>query len=187
MARCEAGCGGAGCNAGGVRARCGASALAEHIAPGTSHPALSLALKPRSTSNAGAAAIEFLLVGQRRRLDLADVGLVVGGDDDDAALGDGVALAIFLGVVADSRAAGDEDVAVDDGAADTRMAADADTRHQDTLLDVQKLWTRTFGQRMLPAMRLPETMHPAEMIESSAWPQRRPSSAKTNFAGGAWI
>jgi hypothetical protein len=51
----------------------------------------------------------------------------------------------------------------------------------------QKLWTRTFGQSTLPVIRLPEMMQPAEMIESSACPQRRPSSAKTNFAGGAWI
>ena len=49
----------------------------------------------------------------------------------------------------------------------------------------QKLCTRTFGQRMLPLTRLPEMMQPLEMIESSAWPQRRPSSANTNFAGGA--
>ncbi len=49
----------------------------------------------------------------------------------------------------------------------------------------QKLWTRTFGHRMLPEMRLPETMQPGEMIESRAWPQRRPSSANTNLAGGA--
>ena len=38
---------------------------------------------------------------------------------------------------------------------------------------------------MLPATRLPETMQPAEMIESSACPQRWPSSANTNLAGGA--
>ena len=49
----------------------------------------------------------------------------------------------------------------------------------------QKLWTRTFGHSTLPAILLPETMQPAEMIESSACPQRRPSSANTNFAGGA--
>ncbi len=35
-------------------------------------------------------------------------------------------------------------------------------------------------------MRLPETMHPLEMTESRAWPHRRPCSANTNFAGGAW-
>ena len=50
---------------------------------------------------------------------------------------------------------------------------------------VQKLCTRTLGQSTLPETRLPEMMQPAEMIESSAWPHRRPSSAKTNFAGGA--
>ena len=50
---------------------------------------------------------------------------------------------------------------------------------------VQKLCTRTFGHRTLPETRLPETMQPGEMIESSAWPHRRPCSAKTNFAGGA--
>ena len=49
---------------------------------------------------------------------------------------------------------------------------------------VQKLWTRTFGHRMLPEIRLPDTMQPGEISESSASP-RRPSSANTNFAGGA--
>ena len=49
----------------------------------------------------------------------------------------------------------------------------------------QKLCTLTFGHSTLPVIRLPEMMQPAEMIESSAWPQRLPSSAKTNFAGGA--
>ena len=50
----------------------------------------------------------------------------------------------------------------------------------------QKLCTRTSGQSTLPATRLPQMMHPAEITESSAWPHRRPSSANTNFAGGAW-
>ena len=50
---------------------------------------------------------------------------------------------------------------------------------------VQKLCTRTFGQSTLPLIRLPEMMHPDEMIESSACPLRRPSYANTNFAGGA--
>ena len=49
----------------------------------------------------------------------------------------------------------------------------------------QKLWTRTFGQSTLPEMLLPETMQPGEITESSAWPQRLPASANTNFAGGA--
>ena len=49
----------------------------------------------------------------------------------------------------------------------------------------QKLCTRTFGQSTLPRIELPEMMQPAEIIESSDVPQRRPSSAKTNFAGGA--
>ena len=37
----------------------------------------------------------------------------------------------------------------------------------------------------LPLTRLPEMIQPLEMIESSACPHRVPSSAKTNFAGGA--
>ena len=41
------------------------------------------------------------------------------------------------------------------------------------------------GHSTLPAMLLPDTMQPGEMTESSAWPQRLPISAKTNFAGGA--
>ena len=48
----------------------------------------------------------------------------------------------------------------------------------------QKLCTRTFGHRMLPWMRLPDTMQPCEISESCASP-RRQSSANTNFAGGA--
>ena len=50
----------------------------------------------------------------------------------------------------------------------------------------QKLWTRTLGQSTLPDTRLPEMMQPGEITESRASPQRRPASAKTNFAGGAW-
>jgi NAD(P)-dependent dehydrogenase (short-subunit alcohol dehydrogenase family) len=50
---------------------------------------------------------------------------------------------------------------------------------------VLKLCTRTLGQSTLPRMVLPEMMQPAEISESSASPERRPSSAKTNFAGGA--
>src|SRR5436190_1670809 len=49
----------------------------------------------------------------------------------------------------------------------------------------QKLWTRTFGHNTLPKMLLPETMHPGEMTESTACPHRSPTSANTNFAGGA--
>ena len=49
----------------------------------------------------------------------------------------------------------------------------------------QKLCTRTLGHRMLPLTRLPDTMQPWEMSESSAWPQRCPCSANTNLAGGA--
>ena len=72
-------------------------------------------------------------------------------DDDDAGIGDGVAPAIFFGVEADQRAARNEDVAVDDRAADARVAADADARHQDATASMwQKLWTRTFGQSTLP-------------------------------------
>ena len=46
-------------------------------------------------------------------------------DDHDAGVGDGVAPAILLGVVADERAARDQDVAVDDRA---RMRAWRPTR-----------------------------------------------------------
>jgi hypothetical protein len=34
-------------------------------------------------------------------------------------------------------------------------------------------------------MRLPEMMQPFDTMESSACPQRTPSSANTNLAGGA--
>src|SRR6266705_4673576 len=61
---------------------------------------------------------------------------VFGRYDNDPGVSDGVPAPIFLLVVADKRAAGNEDVALDDGAADPRVAADADARHQDALLDV---------------------------------------------------
>ena len=101
-------------------------------------------------------------------------------------VGDGVAPAILLRVVADERAARDEHVAVDDRAPDARVPADAHARHQDALLDRGRSCGRArSGTARCREMRLPETMQPGEMTESSAWPQRLPASANTNFAGGA--
>ena len=112
--------------------------------------------------------------------------LVVGRDDDDARVGDGVAAPIFLGVVADERAARDQHVAIDDRAADARVPADAHARHQDALLDVaEAVDPHVRAEHAARRCVLPETMQPGEMTESSAWPQRLPVSAKTNFAGGA--
>jgi hypothetical protein len=95
-----------------------------------------------------------------------------------------VSPSILFFVEANERAARNEDVAVDDRAPDARVAADAHAGHQDALIDVAEAVDATLGQSTLPVMRLPRMMHPAEMIESSACPHRRPSSAKTNFAGG---
>src|SRR6476620_2099524 len=75
-------------------------------------------------------AIELGFVAQGFFRNFADIGRVLGGDDDDAAVGDGVAAAILVGVVADERAARDEDVAVDDGPADPGVPADPDAGHQ---------------------------------------------------------
>src|SRR5437879_3096681 len=60
--------------------------------------------------------------------------LVIGGDDDDARVGDGVAPSILLFVVADQGAARHEHVAVDDGALDPGMPADPHPRHQNALV-----------------------------------------------------
>src|SRR5258706_362391 len=51
---------------------------------------------------------------------------VVAGDDGDAAVGDEVARAVGFGVVANRRAFGEMDVAVDDAAAYTAMASHRD-------------------------------------------------------------
>ena len=48
-----------------------------------------------------------------------------------------------------------------------------------------RFFSTTFNLVNWLEIRLPEMMQPAEMTESSACPHRRPSSAKTNFAGGA--
>jgi hypothetical protein len=95
-------------------------------------------------------AIRLGLELQRLLAERSDERLVVGRDDDDAGVGDGVAAAISLGVVADQRAARDEHVAVDDRA---RMRACRPTRTPGIRMHSsmwQKLWTRTFGQSTLP-------------------------------------
>src|SRR4029078_2771174 len=56
--------------------------------------------------------------------------------DHDPVVADGVSQSIFFLVEADQRAARNEDVAVDDGAPDARVAADAHAGHQDALIDV---------------------------------------------------
>jgi hypothetical protein len=56
---------------------------------------------------------------------------VVAGDDDDAGFGHEVALAVGFGVVADSGALGEMNVAVDNGAADAAVASDADVSEED--------------------------------------------------------
>src|SRR5207244_3961103 len=73
---------------------------------------------------------------QRVLAERADERLIFRGDDDDARVGDGVAAAILVGVVANQGAARDQHVAVDDRAPDARVTADADAGHQDALLDV---------------------------------------------------
>jgi len=65
------------------------------------------------------------------------------------------------------------------------MAADADARHQNAFLDRAEAVHAHVRHSTLPEMVLPDTMQPGEITESSAWPQRLPCSAKTNFAGGA--
>src|SRR5438128_10315252 len=77
--------------------------------------------------------IEFRFVPQRLLADRPEERLVFLRDHHDAAVADRVALAILFHVVADLRAAGDEDVAVDDRPPDAGVAADAHARHEDAV------------------------------------------------------
>src|SRR5579864_5380667 len=92
----------------------------------------------RMKSGAAAPSIGFGLEAQRVLAERADQRLIVCRDDDDAGIGDGVATAIFLQVVADERAARDEHIAVDDRAPDPRVASHPNAGHQDALFDVTK-------------------------------------------------
>ena len=56
-------------------------------------------------------------------------------DDDDAAIGDGVALAVRFEVVTDFGALGQIDVTVNDGVANARVAADVDVIEDDGIFD----------------------------------------------------
>src|SRR4029079_16421240 len=62
--------------------------------------------------------------------------LVLGGDDHDARVRDGVTTGIFFGVESDERAARDEHVAIDDRAANARVPSHPHTRLQDGLFDI---------------------------------------------------
>src|SRR5580704_1278060 len=53
----------------------------------------------------------------------------------DSAVGDEVALPVGLGIVTDSRPFGDMHVAIDDGLADTAMAAHVHMRKQNAVVD----------------------------------------------------
>ena len=109
---------------------------------------------------------------------------VVGGDDDDALLGDGVTAAILLGVVPDQRAARDQHVAVDDRPADPRVAADSNARHQNALLDVTEAVDPDVGAQHA-AHDAAAGHDAAGRDDRSRAPGRSagPSSANTNFAG----
>src|SRR6476646_8305522 len=70
-----------------------------------------------------AAAIGLCLELQSLLAERCDERLVIGGDDDDAGIRDGVSAAILFEVVADARAARNQHVAIDDRPADARVAA----------------------------------------------------------------
>src|SRR5687767_13352009 len=74
--------------------------------------------------SSSAAPVGFRLESQRFLARRSNQRLIVGGDDDDPRVGHRVPLAVFLGVVADERAARNQDVAVDDRALDLRVASD---------------------------------------------------------------
>src|SRR4029077_1108285 len=76
--------------------------------------------------SSAAAAVGFRFELQSLLAERCDERLAIGGDDDDAAVRDGVPAAILLEVVADARAARNEHVAIDDGPADARVTAHAD-------------------------------------------------------------
>ncbi len=110
--------------------------------------------------------------------------VVVFGDDDNSKVRHSMSLSIFFGVEPDDRAARNQHVAVDDGAADARVPAHADAGHQHALFDDPVAVNAHVRAQHAAVTRLPEMMQPGEMIESSASP-RRLFSANTNFAGGA--
>src|SRR4051812_11664031 len=97
-----------------------------------------------------ASPIGFGFESQHVLAERADQGFIVGRDDDDAVVGDGMAPPIFLGVVADERAPRDEHVAIDDRAADPRVAPDADAGHQDALIDVAEAVDPDVGAQHAP-------------------------------------
>ena len=76
-------------------------------------------------------------------------------------------------------------VLVEDRAAHDGVAADVDAVHQHRALDLRVASARARpGERIERRTVPPETTTPAQTIESSAWPAR-PSSSKTNLAGGS--
>ena len=81
------------------------------------------------------------------------------------------------------HARGDNNVFVDNGAADNGTLADADVVHDHRVLDESALVHLYPGEMMERRTVPPEIMVPPETIESKAWPVR-PFSSKTNFAGG---
>src|SRR5207248_1122472 len=60
--------------------------------------------------------------------------VVVGGDDHDSRFGDRVPASILVRVVADERAAGNEDIAINNRSPDPRVAANPHAGHEDALL-----------------------------------------------------
>src|SRR5258706_7072853 len=71
------------------------------------------------------------LIGER-----ADQRFVIALDDHHAVVGHRVPAPILFEIVADERAARNQDVAVDDGPLDARVASDPDARHQDASIDM---------------------------------------------------
>src|SRR3954449_6856470 len=91
------------------------------------------------------ARIELRLDAKRVRIDGPDKRLVIFRHDDDAAIGDGVASAILVDVVADLRAARNEYVAIHDHAPQLCVPSDAHARHQDAFLDAAEAMDADVG------------------------------------------
>src|SRR5437762_9700072 len=115
------------------RTNCSDQEAADFFARGDNH--FSLKLRLILFLKGGPSLTNQCRIGSLRREVVHSDGIleqrVVAGDDDDAGFGDEVALAVGFGVVADSGALGEMNVAVDNGAADAAVASDADVSEED--------------------------------------------------------
>src|SRR5262245_9330582 len=82
-----------------------------------------------------AASVSISFESQRILSERRDQRFIVGRDHHDPGIGDRVAAAIFFFVESDQCGPRNQDIAVDDGAADARVASDAHAWHQYAVFD----------------------------------------------------